>query len=500
MLVEPDDRRVHIDDRKMKDWKFASPPVDGWRSPLIAIVDVGDAVALLRQDDARSKAVRWQGCTLDDMMDEAARIYRGELAVDACDERGWKCRDCEYNGEGGPLDGFDRCWAEDAESARNLTTLYYGKDYGDPNGGKGGRWVHLRVENSLLERPLTVADLDDDPGTGDRAHRRTIQMEAERSGTPIIGDGLKQAVEDQLRPEADEAILWFIDFETSMSCLPHFVGDHPYQVVPFQFSCHAVPVRGGVPQWSETAHDEWLFDHNNLDASSLNIDREFTDALRRAVTQPIAGITDAESSVFHWATHERTVLKAVRTRIKAAKDPGDEARIAFLDAMVGVGDQKTGGRLIDMLRVAEDNVFHPLQKGRFSIKQFLPAICADADIRSMVRSLVGEAKDDGAVPVGEAWDPYKGLPPVAELLGGDYQDIAIAAGDADDGADAFGGDALSSGTDAMRAFAALRYGADGTGQTWNEHDKQQIHEALLIYCKLDTAAMVAVWRWLDGQV
>jgi hypothetical protein len=160
--------------------------------------------------------------------------------------------------------------------------------------------------------------------------------------------------------------------------------------------------------------------------------------------------------------------------------------------MIGPGDGKSSGRLIDMLKVAEGKVFHPLQRGRYSIKQLLPAICADANIREMLKTLVDEARDEGSVPIGDAWDPYKCLPPVGEILGGAYRDAAAADGDSD----AIDGESLSSGTDAMRAFAALRYGADGTGRTWNEHEKAQLREALRIYCKLDTAAMVAVWRWL----
>jgi hypothetical protein len=427
------------------------------------------------------------------MMEDAAGLYRGEIEADPCDERGWKCRDCEYNGDGGERDGFNRCWGSGAQSARNLTTLYYGSAYGDPMGGKGGRWVHLRVDSNLLDRPLAIADLDDDLSGSTRGPRRTMQMQAERTGQPVIGEDLSRAVQSQLRPTQDEAVLYFIDFETSMSCLPHYVGDRPYQTVPFQFSAHVVPVRGGAAQWHQTEHREWLFAHDQ-DLAGIDMDRIFVDELCRAVTAPLDGLSDADSSVFHWATHERTVLRAVRRRLRATAGSSDTDRIAFLDSMVGVGDGKTGGRLVDMLKVAEDNVFHHLQQGRFSIKQFLPAICSDAEIRAMVCSLVSEVTDNGATPPGEAWDPYKGLPPVGQILGGDYADIAADH----DETNAFDGDPLSSGTDAMRAFAALRYGADGTGRTWNEAEKTQLRDALHVYCKLDTAAMVAVWRWLDG--
>lgn len=479
-------------DHKTKDWEFVKAPPDGWISSLIVGVDVAQAVGELR-DDSKSKAVRWKGMSLEAMMEDAAGIYCYGQSIDACTERGWKCRDCEYNGGGGERGGFDQCWGNGAASARNLTTLYHGASYDDPNGGKGGRWVHHRIVANRTDEPLTVAHLDNGLSGSARDLRRNMQMQAERAGEPVLGEGFHQCIKDELLPKTDEATLYFIDFETSGSCLPHYVGDRPYQVVPFQFSCHAVPVSCGVAQWDQTKHREWLFKYRD-GLSSLGMDREFTEELERAVTTPVElstdakSMTDTSSSVFHWANHERGVLKDVRARLKAASDGIDDAkRIEFLDSMVGRSDQKTGGRLVDMLKVAECNVFHHLQKGRFSIKQFLPAICADEDIRSMVQELVKEAKDDGSVPKGAPWDPYKSLPPVGEVLGGDSREGVMGRDEAE---------TLSSGTDAMTAFVALRYGADGTGKTWSEKEKEDVEKSLLTYCKLDTAAMVAVWRWI----
>lgn len=492
-----DDSSVDADDRGLKEWRLRKPPPEGWRSPLICIVDVTEPVLQLRTDAKKtgSRAARWADSTLDEMMEDAARIYRGEQHIDPVDERGWKCRDCEYRGNGQPEDGFDRCWGIGSESACNLTTLYYGGSYSDPRFGDGQRWLHQRVDSDLIDRPLTVADLEEEVDVTARTRCRAMQMQAERSGEVVTVDELPHLVQQRLHPRMPDSVLWFIDFETTASCLPHFVGDRPYQVVPFQFSCHAVPVRSGVPQWDKTEHREWLFDHADLSATGLDIDRVFTDRLMQAVTHPIGGLEASDSAVFHWATHERTVLGFVRTRLMAASDGVDDtARFAFLDSMIGSGDDSQGGRLIDMLKVAEGNVFHPLQRGRYSIKQLLPAICADADIRDMLKTLVDDARDDGSVRIGDAWDPYKCLPPVGEILSGTSTDVAATSSKGT----ALNAESVSSGTDAMQAFIVLRYGEDGTGRVWNTHEKEQLREALLVYCKLDTAAMVAVWRWLDG--
>ena len=490
--VTVDDDSVNTDDRGLKEWRLKKLPPTGWRSPLICIVDVSEAVLQLRTDSkkTRSRSARWEGSTLDDIMEDAAGIYRNEQHIDPVDERGWKCRDCEYRGNGGPEDGFDHCWGIGSESARNLATLYHGGGYNDPLFGNDQRWLHLRVDSNLLDRPLTVADLEEEADAKARSRCRAMQMRAERNGEVIVSDELPSLVRKHLHPKTPDSILWFIDFETTMSCLPHFVGDRPYQVVPFQFSCHAVPVQGGEPQWNETDHRQWLFDNRDLSTAGIDIDRVFTDKLMQAVTRPVDGLEASEAAVFHWAAHERTVLGLVRTRVKAASDGVDDtARVDFLDSMVGPADDRQGGRLIDMLKVAEGKVFHPLQRGRFSIKQLLPAICANASIRDLVKTLVDAVQDDDSVPIGDAWDPYKCLPPVGEILAG-----ASSKGSASNA------ESVSSGTDAMRAFVALRYGEDGTGRAWNSREKEQLREALLVYCKLDTAAMVAVWRWLDGLI
>ncbi|MEI7928840.1 MAG: hypothetical protein WCH40_09840, partial [Verrucomicrobiales bacterium] len=51
------------------------------------------------------------------------------------------------------------------------------------------------------------------------------------------------------------------------------------------------------------------------------------------------------------------------------------------------------------------------------------------------------------------------------------------------------------GTDAIRVFQQLHY---GDSNTWGDVDDAALRKALKDYCKLDTAAMVAVWVWLTS--
>jgi hypothetical protein len=64
----------------------------------------------------------------------------------------------------------------------------------------------------------------------------------------------------------------FVDFETFMPALPVFVGTHPYQTIPFQWSDHVLPADGQV------RHCEFLHD------GSDDPRRRFAETLLDAVS------------------------------------------------------------------------------------------------------------------------------------------------------------------------------------------------------------------------
>jgi hypothetical protein len=64
--------------------------------------------------------------------------------------------------------------------------------------------------------------------------------------------------------------------------------------------------------------------------------------------------------------------------------------------------------------------------------------------------------------------------------------------DSDSEASAFS-HSVRCGTDAIRAFQQLRFGPNST---WAAVDARALRDALKLYCRLDTAAMVAVWVWM----
>ena len=94
-------------------------------------------------------------------------------------------------------------------------------------------------------------------------------------------------------------------------------------------------------------------------------------------------------------------------------------------------------RVVDLLRVAEQNYYHPSQEGSWSIKKVLPAIAPDLSYNML----------DGVQDGGMAMTAYQ--------------------------------EAISPFTEETR--------------------KKEISEQLLVYCKLDTTALLRLWQLFAGR-
>ncbi|HEY1014180.1 MAG TPA: DUF2779 domain-containing protein [Herpetosiphonaceae bacterium] len=229
--------------------------------------------------------------------------------------------------------------------------------------------------------------------------------------------------------------LRFIDFETSALAVPYHPGMRPYETVAFQWSCHTIAEPGAEPE-----HAFWL---NETD-SFPNL--AFAESLREQLRGP--------GTVFAWATHERTVLRLIAGQIA---DSG--ARQPELERwLLALGDQ-----LVDLNALTLRHYFHPLMKSSTSLKRVVDAIWQTSPaIRRAWIQYVKEA--DGLI-----LSPYQALPAL-EISG---RPVVV-----------------SEGTAAVRAYQALMHGVARQDFSYHEQWKQ----LLLEYCKLDTLAMVMVWR------
>ena len=191
---------------------------------------------------------------------------------------------------------------------------------------------------------------------------------------------------------------YFLDFETTMSAVPIWKGTRPYQHIPFQFSVHRLSRSGKLES------DAFL------DLSGKDPSRKLAEALLAACGE--------HGPIF---TYKMQFEKGRITELAERFPRLKKALLALTE------------RLVDLLPIAENHYYHPSQRGSWSIKAVLPAICPDMDYADL----------EGVQHGGMAMDAYR--------------------------------EAIAPETSPAR--------------------KAEIETQLLVYCEMDTLAMVRLWEF-----
>ena len=208
---------------------------------------------------------------------------------------------------------MSRCWP--ARPPHHVSTLY-----------SAGRRALLLEEQGYA----TIHDLPDDvplKAIQDR-QRRAVQ-----SGRVVVEEGLRAAL------EAFKAPVAFLDFETIGLPIPVWNGCHPYDPVPVQFSCHVQDADGGV------RHHEWLADDSADPRPAL-----------------AARLLEACETACTIATYNATFERGCLERMAEAL-PAHAQRL-----------RRLAERIVDLLPVVRNHVYHPEFVGSFSLKSVLPAL------------------------------------------------------------------------------------------------------------------------------
>jgi len=261
-----------------------------------------------------------------------------------------------------------RCWPLERDSILTLK-------------GTGMRRALPHIEAGIT----SVLDVTDEMAGQSEIVRR--QLRSVRSGEVIVEQGLAAAL------AAIETPIGFLDFETIMRALPPWDGFGPWTQIPAQFSYHELQPDG------EYTHVQWLADGPGDPCEPLA--RALLEACR-----------DAGHVLVYW-TYERTQINTLIDRVPELAPELEELK----------------GRLFDLAKVIEHNVYHPDFQGSFSLKQVLPAL-------------------------------------VPEL---GYDDLAI-----------------QDGTDASAEIARMLL----RPETFEPREGEQLRKDLLAYCERDTWAMV----------
>lgn len=152
------------------------------------------------------------------------------------------------------------------------------------------------------------------------------------AGMPYVADELADLIDGLGYPRC------FLDFETISFAIPIWSGTRPYQILPFQWSCHIDEGAGTV------RHEEFL---------DLSGEAPMRDAAERLIE---AAGTDGPIIVY--SPYEKRVLNELAERY-----PDLQPALHALRE-----------RLFDLMPVAKAHYYHPDMRGSWSIKAMLPTI------------------------------------------------------------------------------------------------------------------------------
>jgi len=352
-----------------------------------------------------------------------------------------QCFSCEYRTPAEQKNGFKECWGKLADVEPSISTLYH-------LGTLGGK--NLIANQLIKEGRVSFFDLRpqdfyraNTTEVGPRGIRQLIQYQNTLNGTEWFSQSMKAELDSWQYP------LHFIDFETYTGAMPHHKGMRPYETVAFQWSCHTVLSPGASP-----VHSEWI----NTEHSFPNL--RFAESLMKQI-----GIN---GTPLMWAIHENTVLRSILSQMDDFNYENHELR----NWLLGITkDEGRAGRLVDMNDFTLKHYFHPKMEGRTSIKKVLPAIWNNNEYLHQIDWLKDYVGFD---LVGVIKSPY-------DQLSGFMADLEEM-------------EAVKDGTGAMKAYHDMQFGNASTDVT----KKETLKKLLLQYCKLDTMAMVIIWKyWMD---
>lgn len=282
----------------------------------------------------------------------------------------YQCRNCEYRINNGKdrSDGFHACWGPLAEPDPSLFEL--NQLYSLKVGGKGQA---LLADAKIAAGQTSLYDIQESELHGEHAARQHIQLQYQRENREWIDPHLADEISSLHWPTA------FADFETTMSGIPWYRGLKPYEVLPFEFSCHILHRDGRME------HVHWLNQEDRVPTLP------FIRALMAAL--------ESVASVLVYTDYEQRVLSDSRNLL-ARLEPDSHEERQWIDELLG------SGRIIDQHDWVHRYYFQPMMGGRTSIKKVLPAIWnSNPSLHQHEYFRRYYVERDGAV-----LDPYESLP------------------------------------------------------------------------------------------
>ena len=398
------------------------------------------------------------------------------------------CKKCEFKKnienkeDANKKSGFEYCWNKQMNWTEN--------EFKESNAFEIWNLHHTKYSNFQEQGKILLKDIADEefesknPSKKNYAGMTPLERQLIQKQKSLSDNKEIEYLKKELKEEIDSWVfpLNFIDFETSMVALPYYKGQKPYEQVAFQFSHHIYHEDGTIEHANE---------YINLKPGEFP-NFEFVFQLKTALEKN-------EGSIFMFSNHENTVLNQIHVQLSYSNYESNKYNkselMKFIEHITVLRDKvkndkiiRKGDRvMIDMCQTIKDFYYNPHTKGSNSIKAVLPAIFRSSEYvinkysqpNGQLNMTSKHFKDDKIwIALDEnkkVIDPYKSLPkPHA-----DHDDSFELIGEIDE---------INNGGAALTAYGRTQY------TNMDEKERNDIREALLKYCELDTLAMVMIYE------
>ncbi len=153
--------------------------------------------------------------------------------------------------------------------------------------------------------------------------------------------------------------LYFLDFETIQPAIPMFEGQHPYDRLPFQWSCHIRHNTGDPLEHRSFLHD-----------GSGDPRYPFIESLIETLGN--------QGTIIVYSNYEKTILTCLQKNFPKCDTPLEQIK----------------DRLFDLLKFVREHYYHPDFHGGFSIKSILPHFEPSFDYENLT---ISDGLEAGAV-------------------------------------------------------------------------------------------------------
>jgi hypothetical protein len=393
-------------------------------------------------------------------------------------EIGSKCAKCEFkcsveDETNNYKSGFKECW----KGALGWTD----SDFNDEN--ILSVWNFRKKDHYISDGKIKLTDLTeedisprDDGKPGISASERQwlqIEMVQNKDSKPFFDfHGMKLEMEKWSYP------LHFIDFETTAVAIPFTKGRRPYEGVAFQFSHHIFHEDGAIEHAGQYLNTE----------QGVFPNYDFVRELKKQ-------LENDEGTIFRYAPHENTYLNLIyRQLLSDSADIPDRGPlcefIKTITKSVSSSVEKWEGKrcMVDMWDLVKRYYYDPYTNGSNSIKYVLPAILNSSKYlqEKYINPIYGAEKGISSLNFKDwKWielknevvvDPYKMLPKMFQDTS--EKNMALLSAE----------DELANGGAALTAYGKMQF------CEITDYEKQELSNALLKYCELDTFAMVMIYE------